>query len=128
MWWRALGVLCWAHCVCVSRTAVCGVLGEGVLRGYVVWLCIWRVLLVYCAVCCVNESTRQWGVPECGHSHKRHAHLGPGSEKAGSRSLTGADKNVPVWQGPLGHSPSRFPGRNPVCLGWHLPLPQSGPE
>lgn len=81
MWWRALGVLCWAHCVCVSRTAVCGVLGEGVLRGYVVWLCIWRVLLVYCAVCCVNESTRQWGVPECGHSHKRHAHLGPGSEK-----------------------------------------------
>lgn len=54
-------------------------------------------------------------------THSLRARQGEG---AGNRHFTGARKNVPVWQGPLGHSPSRYPGRNPVCLGRRLPFPQ----
>lgn len=40
-------VMCVVGCImCASRTAVCSVLDEGVLQGYVVWLCIWLAWLM----------------------------------------------------------------------------------
>lgn len=55
-------VSCVGCIMCASRTVVCSVLDEGVLQGYVVWLCVWRAWLVSSgARCVVNEGTRQWG-------------------------------------------------------------------
>lgn len=45
MWWHMPGAVLGA--LCLSRTAVYGELDEGVLQGFVGWLCIWDVLLVY---------------------------------------------------------------------------------
>lgn len=58
------------------------------------------------------------------HGHTCKSHVPPGSVGKGCRgqaSLTGADKNMPGWQGPLGHPLFRYPGRNPACQGQHLP-------
>lgn len=54
-------------------------------------------------------------------THSLWAKQGWGAE---NRCPTRSDKNTPVWQGPLGHPPSRYPGRNPACQSWSLPLPQ----
>lgn len=84
---------------------------------------------VVCGVLCEQQHSKVgWSgvvrVCVCGHIYRRHTH--PGARQGGGvdNRLTGADKNVPVWQGPLGRPPSRYPGRNPACQGQRLPLPQ----
>lgn len=98
------GCVSGTFCSCVHGCEVCCV--DGAHNSGVGWgmLCV-----------CVNTATGD--TLTLGQARR-------GGGGVGNRRLTGADKNVPVWQGPLGYPPSRYPGRNPACQGWPLPLPQ----